>query len=439
MNYINKLTVLFLLSCTASFSQEKLTKETAVSIALENNYGIKIAKNKVEVAKNNASIFNNGFLPKITANAGANYSNNDTEFTSQDGSKSDINGAESKNYNASIGLNYTIFDGLGRAYNYKKLKETHNLSELEAQTIIENALLQIFSVYFEVARLTENNANILESLNISKQRLKRATYGFEFGQNTKLQLLNAEVDVNNDSIRYINTQLMLENSKRDLNLLLGRSVSINFTVDTSVEFNLTFNFENLLEEAKIHNIEMQKVTKNLALSNFDIKISKSDLFPSLSFTSSYGFNKSINDEATFNYAEQLSKGLNAGISLNWNVFDGGTTKTRIQNAKIFAENLQIQKEQVVNELERNVANSLEFYTNSLFIMKSEEKNVETNNRNFSRSEEQFKLGQITSIEFRQAQVNLLNAKSNLNQAKYDAKNAEIILLQLTGALLNFDF
>ena len=58
--------------------------------------------------------------------------------------------------------------------------------------------------------------------------------------------------------------------------------------------------------------------------------------------------------------------------------------------------------------------------------------METNNVNFSRTEEQFKLGQITSIEFRLAQVNLLNAKSNLNQAKYDAKNAELFLLQLTG-------
>ncbi len=438
MNYINKLTILFLVSFSASFSQEKLTKEIAVSTALENNYGIKIAKNKAEVAKNNASVYNSRYLPSITANAGANYNNNDSELTLQNGTKSETNGAESKSYNASIGLNYTLFDGLGRAYNYKKLKETYNLSELEAQTIIENSLLQIFIVYYEVARLSEDNVNILESLLISKQRLTRAIYGFEYGQNTKLQTLNAEVDVNNDSIRYINAQRLLANSKRDLNLLLGRNVSTNFTVDTDVSFNLIFELQSLLEKAKEHNLEMQKVNKSIELGDFDIKISQANLYPSLNFNSSYGFNKSDND-ATFNYAEQLSKGLNAGISLNWDLFDGGTTKTRIQNAKIFADNLQIQKEQVVNELERNVANSLEVYTNSLFILNSEEKNVETNNRNFSRSEEQFKLGQITSIEFRQAQVNLLNAKSNLNLAKYDAKNAELKLLQLTGELLNFDF
>ena len=438
MNYINKITILFLISFTVSFGQEKLTKEAAVSIALENNYGIKIAKNKIEIAKNNASVYNSGYLPNVTANAGVNYNNNDTDFTLQDGNTSEINGAESKSYNASIGINYTLFDGLGRAYNYKKLKETFNLSELEAQTIIENTLLQIFIIYYEVARLSESNENILESLNISKQRLTRASYGFEFGQNTKLQVLNAEVDVNNDSINYINTQRLLANSKRDLNLLLGRNISANFSVDTDVPFNLIFELQTLLEKATAHNIEMQKVNKTIELGDFDILINKSNLFPSLNFNSSYGFNKSDND-ATFIYSDQLSKGINAGLSLNWNIFDGGNTKTRIQNSKIYVDNLHVQKEQILNDLERNVANALEIYTNSLFILTAEEKNVETNKRNFSRTEDQFKLGQITSIEFRLAQINLLNAQSNLNQAKYDAKNAELILLQLSGELLNTDF
>ena len=95
--------------------------------------------------------------------------------------------------------------------------------------------------------------------------------------------------------------------------------------------------------------------------------------------------------------------------------------------------------QLNNSLERSMANALEVYTNSLIILTAEEKNVETNKRNFSRTEEQFKLGQITTIEFRQAQINLLNAQSNLNQSKFDAKNAELLILQLSGELLNTEF
>jgi len=438
MNYINKITIVFLLCSYTSFAQEKLTKQDAVNIALENNYGILIAKNNIKIAENNSSLNNSGFLPKVTANAGANYNLNDSENTLQNGTISENNGAESKSYNASIGVSYTLFDGLGRSYNYKKLKEVYNLSELEAQTVIENSLLQIFTIYYNVAQLTEDIKNISESLNVSKQRLLRANYGFEYGQNTKLQVLNAEVDVNNDSIKYINTQRLLANSKRDLNLALGRNVNSDFLVETDITFNLIFELNTLLEKAKKYNIEIQKINKNLELSQFDIKINKSNLLPSLNLNSSYGFNKSDND-TSFNFAEQYSKGLNAGLSLNWNLFDGGATKTRIQNAKIYEDNLTVQKEKTLNELERNVANALEVYNNSLFILNTEEKNVETNKNNFSRTEEKFKLGQVTSIEFRQAQLNLLNAKSSYNAAKYDAKNAELILLQLSGELLDTDF
>ena len=439
MKHIKKLTLLIFSCCvTVSYSQEFLTKENAVNIALENNYGILMAKNNVEIAKNNASIYNSDYLPKITANAGANYNNDINEYTTQNGIKTKISDVESKVYNASVAVNYTLFDGLGRMYNYQKLKETYNLSELEAKTIIENSLLQVYSKYFEVANLTEDSKNFLETLTISKQRLTRTKYGFDYGQNTKLQVLNAEVDVNNDSIRYINTQRLLANSKRDLNLLLGRDITTNFLVDTNVKFEQLFQLNSLLEKAKLYNIEMQKINKSIILSNFDIKINQSNWFPSLNLNSSYGFNKNDND-SSFNYAEQLSKGLNAGISLNWNIFDGGATKTRVQNAKIIAENLQVQKKQIENELERNITNAFEVYNNSLFVLKAEEKNVETNILNFSRTEEQYKLGLVTSIEFRQAQVNLLNAQSNLNLAKYNAKNAELILLQLTGNLLNTNF
>jgi len=438
MSKIYKITFLLLLSTYISYAQELLTKEQAVSIALENNYGIRMAENSVKIAENNKSIFNSGYLPSVVASAGANYSNDNSTATRQDDSTVEINNAESSGYNGSVGLNYTLFDGLGRSYNYKRLKEQYNLSELEAETVIQNSLLQIFTNYFEVARITENKKNIAESLVISKQRLERMTYGFEYGQNTKLEVLNAEVDVNSDSILYINEHRLLANSKRNLNLLLGREVTEDFIVNTEVEFNLIFDFNQLLEKANEYNIEVQKIDKSIIISEYDIKISKSNLYPFLNLNASYGYNNSNNNQTSL-FKSIERDGLSAGVSLSWNIFNGGSNRIAVQNSKIFADNVQVQKEQVTNELERNVANALEIYNNTIFIMNAEEVNVETNERNFERSEEQFKLGQITSIEFRLAQQNLLLAKSSLNQAKYDAKNAEIYLINLTGDLLNIQF
>ncbi|MEN8120049.1 MAG: TolC family protein [Bacteroidota bacterium] len=439
MQYNKLFTIFLLLLITISgFSQDILTKDTAVALALENNYGIKVANNNVLRAKNNSSIYNSNYLPKVSANAGANYNNSnyDTEF--QDGSSSTRDNAVYNSYNASLGVNYTLFDGFGRSYNYKILKETHELSQLEARQIIENTLLQLFIGYYEVARLTEDELNLITFLEISENRLLRAKYNYDYGQSTKLDVLNAEVDLNNDKIRYRNIKKLLANSRHNLNVVLGRDVNIPFTVDTSINYTQGLVLEDLVLNTKEDNVYLLQANKNIEISNYQIKVNKAGWLPTVGVSGSYGYNKLANDQS-FSISNSTVDGFSAGINLSWNIFDGGLTKTRVQNAKISVENYQILKEQTEQHLERDVRNAWEAYQNALFVLQAEGKNVETNKRNFSRSEEQYKLGQITSIEFRLAQVNLLNAATNLNQAKFDTKIAELALLQVSGQLLNAEF
>ena len=59
----NTVLAVVFLSTLQGISQEILTKKEALKITLENNFGIKIANNNLEVAKNNSSIYNTGFLP----------------------------------------------------------------------------------------------------------------------------------------------------------------------------------------------------------------------------------------------------------------------------------------------------------------------------------------------------------------------------------------
>jgi outer membrane protein TolC len=131
--------------------------------------------------------------------------------------------------------------------------------------------------------------------------------------------------------------------------------------------------------------------------------------------------------------------LSGGINLTWNIFSGGRNRTQVQNAKINLETQQLQKQQIEIEVNRDFNNAWEDYENKLFILQTQQKNVQTNTDNFNRTEENFKLGQITSIEFRQAQLNLINAINAKNAAKYEAKLSELQLLQLSGELLNIEF
>ena len=197
---ITPIIIFALLLSKFSFAQEMLIKTEAVEIALENNYNIKIARNSVELASNNASILNSGYLPSVQGNAAINYSSGSSRAEFQDGSVRETDAAKSTAYSSSLGLNYTLFDGLGRKYNFARQKEFYSISELQMRQVIELNILDIFRAYYDVARLTPNVLNQTETLAISRRRLDRARYGYDYGQNTQLDVLNAEVDYNNDSI-----------------------------------------------------------------------------------------------------------------------------------------------------------------------------------------------------------------------------------------------
>jgi len=356
-----------------------LTAKQAVELALENNYGIKIANTNVAEAKNNATILNSGYLPSLTANAGVNFNIDNTEAEFSNGNVTVLDAAESSRYNASVDLNYTIFDGLGRAYNYKALKESHKLSKLQACETIEQTILQLFTVYYSLAQAEENTVATVKTLNLSKQRLLRAQYQFNYGQNTKLEVLNAQVDINNDSIVLMNSKQQLNNFKRDLNFVLGQGL-----------------------------------------------------------VGRYGWNKNNNNPASF-VTVSTNTGLSAGLNLRWNLFDGGRTTTQVNNVNINIERQNLLKAQLLNTIKRDFNNMWDNYNNKLNIYRLQKQNIDTAKNNFNRSIEKFKLGQISSIAYRQAQLNLFNAEILKNQVKYEAKLIELQMLNICGLLLDASF
>lgn len=418
-----------------TYAQEILTKEQAVSLVLEKNFGVLIVNNQKEIAKNNSSVWNSGFLPQLGVNAGANYTLNNLSAEFQDGRTANLNGATSSAYNASLGLNYAIFDGLGRAYNYKQLKEQYNLTELDARETIENTITQLYSLYYEVAYLTQNTANLKEILSVSLDRVNRLKYQFDYGQTTRLNVLNAEVDLSNDSINYINSVQTLQNAKRNLNFILARDADTFFEVDTAVVFAEILQKDNLQASSQRNNVRVLQAKKSFEMGDYDLMVNRANYLPKLNLNANYGFNKNFNNEASF-LASSFNYGLNGGLGLTWNIFDGGRTKTVAQNTKINIQNLTLLLTQTELEIQRDFLNAWDDYQNKLIVYHTQEKNVKTSRLNFERTHEQYKLGQINSVEYRQAQVNLQNALNGKDQAKYQAKFAEALLFQVSGLLLD---
>lgn len=443
MIYIISLLLLIVFSKTQG--QEKLTKEEALEIALEQNFGIKVSRNVTEIIKNNSGVLNSGYLPTVSILGGSNYTESDAEIAfpgqvDEDGTPIPnriFEDQESQRFNAGVNLNYTLFDGLGRKFTYKRLKEQYALSELQLRETIEFTILQLYEVYFNIAQLTESKSIFQENLSISKERQKRAEIAFIHGQGNKLAVLNAQVDVTNDSINLIQIKQQLDNSKRDLNLLLNQPISQNFEVDLNVDFVPYIQIESYLENASENNVELLKQKSNTQINSYDIKISQSGYLPTVGLVGSYGWNLNKSPASPFfPGTNNTSYSVGVGASLSWNLFDGGRTLTRVKNAKLTFENQDLLEQESKLSFNRDITNGIQNFKNTKEIFKIQKKQVETATYNFNRSQAQYKLGSITAIEFRQAQINLTNAQNQRTIAKYQAKLAELQLIQITGQLLN---
>jgi len=426
----------FLCCLAITQAQEIITPAKAISLALAHNYDILLEDNNVSVAKNNGSLLNSTYLPSVSINGGANYKIDNTEAVFSNGTTTNLTNAESSNYNASVNVNYLLFDGFGRKYTYKSLKEQYQLSELQARETIENTVIQLFSIYYDVSQIKENVISLKESLKISKERLKRVSYQFEYGQTTKLGVLNAEVDINNDSIQLLNTLQQLKSAKRNLNTLLGDTLD-DYDIESTVFFDIQLDEKTLLKSAKKKNVALLKSEKNIALKELDIKLIDSEFLPKLSLNGGYGWNKNNNNSASF-LETSTNNGLSAGLSLTWNLFNGSAF-VQAKNRKLNLQNEKLKQKSLLNQIERDFNNAWDDYQNKYAVYQIREASINTAQNNFNRTLEKFKLGQVSSIEFRQAQLNLTSTEISKNQAKFQAKYAELQVLYLSGDLLNKEF
>ena len=416
-------------------SQEVLDLKKATAITLENNLNIKISENFEKISDNNTSFLNSGYLPTISAGSNFIKSNQNVEIKTPSGLEGTLENIESDSNSANISMNFIIVDGAGRKFNYRKSKELFNKSKLEVVEVIENTIFQLYTVYFEACRLIEEQTIYKNNLDISQSRLDRKRLELEYGQSTSLEVLNAEVDFKNDSINYLNTISNLSNVKRDLNLIMNVDSEEIFELITEVNFLEVKELNDAYSGAKENNTSLKIDNKNVSISKNEMMATKSTYLPTIGLIGSYGWNESINDNPYAFFNKNINDGFSGGVSLSWDIFNSGRKIIANKNAKINYENSKIEKERKMNLFFNELNSIYQTHTNNLYIFEVQEKNLETNKLNFDRNLEQYKLGRLSSIQFRDAQLKLQRAELQKNTSKYNTKISELALMKISGQIL----
>ena len=413
---------------------DTLSLNEAINRALEENHSIIISRNLAEIDENSATIGNAGYLPNLSLNSSYNESVEDTrlEFPSQPGQ--DVTGSRSSRFNASLDLQWVLFDGFGNRYRLQSLQRGRDLSDVQSRQEIEATLLQVIERYLEVSTQAQLLEVTREAVEISNQRYRRALENFEAGGGSRVDLLNAEVSLNQDSVRVVETEVNLNRARRNLQVLLGNDPSVNVSVEQQYELNDRLTLNTLLPSALSQNARLSASDIEAEQARLQLQQSRAERYPQISTNASYSYNHLESDAGQFTFQE--TEGFTAGLTFSLPIFDGFRRNIAVQNDKIRVKNSEEQRRLIEKEIRSALLNTYETYSANLFLLEKQELNVETAELNFERTELAFEQGQVTNTDFREAQLNLLQARQDLISQRVQAKISEIDLLQISGQILN---
>ena len=222
--------ILLLFFVAKTNAQEILTIEDAVKIALENNYEIKIASNNLLIDKTNVSSGNAGMLPKATATITDNNAIQNISQTRSDGTVTTLDNAKNNSLNYGVGLDWTIFDGFKMFAKLDQLKELQKLGEAQLKLTIITKTSDVNATYFDLVQQQQQLSALDSTIVISNQRLTLAQNRFTIGKASKLEVLNAQVDLNTDRVTILRQKELYANTKILLNQILARDAKTNFSV-----------------------------------------------------------------------------------------------------------------------------------------------------------------------------------------------------------------
>ncbi|MFV8364125.1 TolC family protein [Flavobacterium sp. ZT3P35] len=421
-----------LFGVVTSNAQEILTLENAVKIALENNYEIKIATNTLSIEKTNVAIGNAGMLPTVTATVLDNNSIQNSSQTRQDGTKTELDNAKNNSLTYGVGLDWTVFDGMRMFARLDQLKELQKLGEAQLKLTVITRISDVNAAYYDLVQQQQQLAALDTTIVISNQRLTLAQNRFTIGKASKLEVLNAQVDLNTDQVALLRQKELYANSKILLNQLMARDVATDFKVIDELEVDALLLLPELKALAEKQNPQLEAQIINKRVAELELKQIKAARYPTVRVNTAYNFSES---QSSLGFvAQSQSRGLNYGFSASLNLFDGFAQNRNEKIAKIQIENSKLNIDQQSLALNAQLATSYQTYVTNLELIALEEKNEAIAKQNLNITLDKFRIGTITTLEFRTAQLNYVNAKVRYSNAQFQGKLSEIALRELAGNL-----
>jgi outer membrane protein len=431
------LLIILLFPFLAKSQNKILTLEEAIATALQNNYSILLAKNDSASAALDYSYKNAAFIPRLNANIGTVWNNNDQKQILSDHTKRESKGLKSNNITTQLALNWTLFDGLKMFATRDKLEEYVKLGELGIKNNIVNTVATVINTYYNIVRQKQQLKAIEEQMSISQERVKLAQYKLEIGMGAKPDVLQGKVDLNAQKAAQLKEQTLISQLKEQLNQVMNVQQSSMYEVGDSIPINTKLSLGDIQSNIENNNPGLLIAQQNINIAGFTLKERKAERFPTVTFNSAYNFNRNKNQTVlnSFSTLFNRTKGFNYGLTAAIPILNNFNNKRQIQQAKLDIQYQKLVYDNQKSMLNLSVVNAFKDYEQQKKALALEEENILLAKENVDIIMQVYKLNSTTYIQLREAQKSLEDAYNRLIAARYNTKLAETELLRLKGDLV----
>ena len=412
-----------------------LTLRKCLEIGLEQNYDVRIVRNEERISDNDATAGNAGMLPEIGLSAGYSGTlDNDRTTTPRDGDAVSESGIYDQTASVGLAVNWTLFDGFRIRTNYKRLKEMQQMGALKTRITIEDFMASLTAEYYNYIQQTLRLQNFRYAVGLSRERLRITEARVQVGNFSRLDLLQARVDFNADSSKYMSQHELVTASRIRINeLLASENLDEKLCIcDTLIRVNSTLEWDALLEKTLSANASLLMAEHDNTLAELDLKTVQARNYPYVNLTTGYGYSHNRYGSGTNRSRGTL--GLNAGVQVGFTIFDGNRRREQ-RNARIGIDNARLTRQRLEQSLRADLSNFWQAYRNNLEVILLEEENLIAAKENYEIAMERYLLGDLPGIEMREAQKSLLDAEERILTAQYNTKLCEISLQQISGNVM----
>jgi outer membrane protein len=412
-------------------SAAPLSLNQAIDRSLESNFGIRIARLRSDISSVNNSWGAAGALPSLSTSLAGSSTISDQTRNPLSVIQEKI---ESESINASVNLNWTLFDGLGMYASKTRLELLEAQSSGQASLIIEQTVEAVDLAYHNVLLQTELLNVLAESMSLSRDRLIEIKWSESYGAAGTFDRLQFENAILADSTSWLQQGVAVRSSLRNLNLLMGDHEDSLWILTDELNAPPSLPSSGDVSTAVLQdNTRVKNAIISESIAHQGVKQAQAFLYPVV------GFNASFSDAASqgsFGEMSGSARSLNtsAFLTLNFNLFNGGATRRAISSAKIQADIAAIDQEQALKQAGSLSRNAYDKYVLGDSVYKLSVKTTQNALTSLEIAETAYKNGVINALDYRTLEIALQRARVNELNALVVWRGAYLEVSRLMGAL-----